>query len=137
MPPIDNQPLQSNLSRPEVANSGSNLESSPGNPELQAAPSHEVSSSQPSSSPVQAVTPSALAQVPQVGATQVVTTTAPSLSTETGDTLDKVWVDRANDIIRDNASNPRAEEQMQEDLSAAYLKQRFGLEIKRSNPAQK
>jgi hypothetical protein len=68
----------------------------------------------------------------------VVVTTQPTvkhgdLDTAGGDNIEKEWVDRADAIIKQHSTDPYLEEEEHEDLSAAYLKKRFNLEIKRSD----
>lgn len=81
------------------------------------------------------------AQTPlqQQTATPAVVSTQPTvkhgdLDTAGGDNIEKEWVDRADAIIKQHATDPYLEEEEHEDLSAAYLKRRFNLEIKRSGP---
>ncbi len=59
------------------------------------------------------------------------------LQTAGGDDIEKEWVDRADAIIQQYSNDPYAEDMEHEDLSAAYLKKRFGLEIKRSTDGAK
>ncbi len=56
------------------------------------------------------------------------------LDTAGGDNIEKEWVDRADTIIKQHSADPYLEEEEHEDLSAAYLKKRFNLDIKRSDP---
>lgn len=56
------------------------------------------------------------------------------LDTAGGNNIEKEWVDRADTIMKQYANDPYLEEEEHEDLSAAYLKKRFNLEVKRSSP---
>lgn len=58
------------------------------------------------------------------------------LTTSGGDDIEKEWVDRADSIIHAYADDPYREDTEHEDLSAAYLKKRFGLEVKRNNDSK-
>lgn len=48
------------------------------------------------------------------------------------DVIEKEWVDRAEEVIKDTAGDPYREEEQVEDLQIDYMKKRFGKDIKKS-----
>ncbi len=46
------------------------------------------------------------------------------------DVIEKAWVDRAKQIIKDTRDNPRAQEEQFEQLQIEYHKKRYGRDIK-------
>ena len=116
-----------------------NPERSTGSQEAIVAPAAELGVPAPTGMPTAPVAQQ-VAQAPlqQQPAATVVVTTQPTvthgdLDTAGGDNIEKEWVDRADAIIKQHSTDPYLEEEEHEDLSAAYLKKRFNLEIKRSD----
>lgn len=140
------QPVNIPDTKPQMPQSEPRLTGQP-NPEQQissqeaiVAPAAETGAPAPTGIPVVPVAQQP-AQVPlqQQSAAPTVVTAQPAikhgdLDTVGGDNIEKEWVDRADAIIKQYSADPYLEEEEHEDLSAAYLKKRFNLEIKRSDP---
>ncbi len=105
--------------------------------ELAVAPAAEQAPVQPSGAPTQAPAVSQQSTQPVAATPQAATQPQPVATVPPaagGKKLEKEWVDRADAIIHTTAQDPHAEEEAHEELSALYLKQRFNLDIKRSDP---
>ncbi len=117
-----------------------NPEQQVGSQEAVVAPAVESGASVPTGMPTAPIVQQP-AQTPpqQQAATPTVVAAQPTvkhgdLDTAGGDNIEKEWVDRADTIIKQHSADPYLEEEEHEDLSAAYLKKRFNLDIKRSDP---
>jgi type IV secretory pathway VirJ component len=107
-------------------------------PERQVAPAVERGAHQPTGqavasslqAPQAAVSP--LNVAPAMQQVAAVPTLAPVVASS--DKIEKPWIDRADEIMHTKAQDPYAEEEAHEELSAQYLKQRFNIDIKRSDP---
>lgn len=112
----------------------------PQSPERQVASAAERGVPQPTgpslSNPAQAPqsVASPLSAVPVAQSTPAAAVSTPIPVTASSDKIEKLWVDRADEIIQTKAQDPYAEEEAHEELSAQYLKQRFNIVIKRSGP---
>ncbi len=51
------------------------------------------------------------------------------LPAEDADVIEKVWVEKSDQIIETKKDDPRAEDEAQHNLSRAYLKKRFNLDV--------
>lgn len=51
------------------------------------------------------------------------------LPAEDADVIEKEWVDKSDEIIESKKDDPRAEDDAQHNLSKAYLKKRFNLDV--------
>lgn len=52
-----------------------------------------------------------------------------NLPAEDADVIEKEWVDKSDEIIASKQDDPRAEDDAQHNLSRAYLKKRFNLDV--------
>ncbi len=123
----------------EVTPTTDNVEASPGisksaRPEMAARPAPSTTQA------------SAPAQTVQASATQTTTQSASSddttqnpqsfeariatLPAEESDTIEQAWVDQADEIEDKTAQDPYHEDDAQHALSRAYLKKRFGMDVK-------
>ncbi len=55
--------------------------------------------------------------------------TLTQLPAEDADVIEKVWVEKTDQIIEKDQDDPRAEDDAQHNLSRAYLKKRFNLDV--------
>jgi len=53
-----------------------------------------------------------------------------SLEAEDSELIEKPWVDKVEQVIETNKDNPFEEDEHQNELSRAYLKKRFNLDVK-------
>lgn len=52
-----------------------------------------------------------------------------ALTASDADIIEKEWVDKADTIMAARANDPAGEEEAEEDLSQAYLKKRFNIDV--------
>lgn len=57
-------------------------------------------------------------------------TTGPVIADDV-DVIEKEWVDKAEQVVKANAEDPKKEEDAVEDLQIDYLKKRYGKDIKK------
>lgn len=137
MQPINTPDLQPQNLAPERAQAVLGQDSQP-TPEGRTVARAEQAPPTPAGMPQQLQAQAQVASVAPVAQTPVPAAAPPAaphsdLETEGGDNIEKPWVDRADAIMKEKAEDPYAEEEAHEDLSAAYLKKRFNLEIKRGD----
>lgn len=99
-----------------------------------------ISSSPPAQNPAAAATqvPSGLTPVTTAQSAQPVVTGSAKdqfesqlaqLPAEDADVIEKVWVEKANEIVDKTKDDPFLEDEAQHSLSRAYLKKRFNLDV--------
>jgi hypothetical protein len=89
----------------------------------------------PAAGPVEPAAPPApvaLPVDPAPAAPAPVIPTEPPLQADDVDVIEKEWVDKAEQIVKQTEGDPYKEEEAIEDLQIDYLKQRYGKDIKKA-----
>ncbi len=136
-PTPDNQPIPSppaetaDSARPDKKHHELKLEAPHHPAKAESAPAAPASAPIIGSPPIpgsaQPPPPPSLKQA--VDAATVSTSANPELADDV-DVIEKEWVDRAEEVIKDTAGDPHAEEEGFEDLQVDYQKKRYGIDIK-------
>jgi hypothetical protein len=75
-------------------------------------------------------TQAAASPTPQATAQAAPTVATPAVAGDV-DVIEREWVDKANDIIKQTKDDPHKQEEAVENLQVDYLKKRYGHEVKK------
>lgn len=120
---VENQPAQS-LPRPELESTPQTPPASNGGTQNNANPAAQ----QPI--PVQPVVQSQNVHTDSATSRDLHLQSIENLSAEDSDLIEKVWVDKTENVIDTTKDDPYTEDEHQHQLSRTYLKKRFNLDVK-------